>query len=58
MPPNDPEGLADAMEQLLNQKELRLQLARRARNLIETEFDARRNAAQLRRLFTGKGDVA
>src|SRR5262249_10197977 len=51
VPQHDPVALAEAVERLLVDSELRLRLAARARQLIEQEFDIRRNAAQRRALF-------
>jgi colanic acid/amylovoran biosynthesis glycosyltransferase len=47
----DPVALADALERLLGDRDLRIQLAERGRALIEAEFDVDRNAAKLRALF-------
>ncbi|MCL4786600.1 MAG: glycosyltransferase [Verrucomicrobia bacterium] len=44
---HDSAGLADALERLLADAALRAALATRARALMEREFDARHNAAQL-----------
>jgi glycosyltransferase involved in cell wall biosynthesis len=51
VPQHDPAALADAIQQLLCDSELRCALARNARQLIEERFDIRRNAAHVRRLF-------
>jgi colanic acid/amylovoran biosynthesis glycosyltransferase len=51
VPQHDPEALASALERLLEDAGLRVGLARRARQLVEAEFDARRNAARLRTIF-------
>ncbi|MBW3573417.1 MAG: glycosyltransferase family 4 protein [Actinobacteria bacterium] len=48
---HDPEALAAAIEQLLDDSELRVRLAGSARALIEEEFDVHRQAARLRRHF-------
>src|SRR5262249_5670903 len=48
---HDPTELAQAIERLLVDAELRVQLASGARQLIEAEFDIRRNAAQRRAIF-------
>lgn len=53
VPEGDPEALAAALARLLDDPALRLDLSRRARALIEREFDARRNAARLREVFAG-----
>ena len=51
VPQHDPASLAAAMERLLSDSDLRANLARNARQLIEDEFSADRNAARLRELF-------
>ncbi len=51
VPQHDPVALAAAIERLLTDSALRVQLADRARRLIEAEFDIHRNAAQLRTIF-------
>ncbi len=48
-------ALADAIEQLLADDPLRVQLATRARKLIEQEFDIHRNAARIREVFRQAG---
>ena len=50
-PQRDPVRLAGAIERLLVDSNLRVQLATRARRLIETEFDVHHNTAQLRAIF-------
>ncbi len=50
--------LADALEKLLNDADLRVRLAKRARALIEENFDIEKNSAQIRRLFTRAGNFA
>lgn len=47
----DPAGLAAALERLLVDPGLRVELAAEARRLIEAEFDIHRNTAQLRAVF-------
>jgi glycosyltransferase involved in cell wall biosynthesis len=47
----DPEGLADALERVLNDRELRELLAWRARRVAEEKFDIGRNASQMRELL-------
>ncbi|MDQ3584154.1 MAG: colanic acid biosynthesis glycosyltransferase WcaL, partial [Acidobacteriota bacterium] len=47
----DPATLADALERLLVNPTLRVQLAQAARRLIEAEFDVHRNAACVREMF-------
>jgi glycosyltransferase involved in cell wall biosynthesis len=51
VPQHDPKALADALERLLTDPTLRVQLATQARQLIESEFDIHRNTASLRTLF-------
>ena len=51
VPQRDPIALAGALARLLGDPRLRLQLAGNARNLIKTDFDVDRNAAELRSLF-------
>jgi len=51
VPQHDPAALADAIERLLGHPTLRVELADRARRLIEEEFDVHRNAALLREVF-------
>jgi colanic acid/amylovoran biosynthesis glycosyltransferase len=51
VPQRDPAALADAIERLLADPDLRVELAGRARRLVEAEFDVRRNAALLRETF-------
>ena len=50
-----PEILAGALATLLADADLRLRLARNARQLIEAEFDVHRNAARVFRLFETAG---
>ena len=45
VPERDPRALADALNRLLDDPVLRSGLAKAARDLVETEFDARRQAA-------------
>lgn len=58
VPQHDPAALADAIERLLADPELRVGLAGRARRLVEAEFDVRRNAALLREMFEAAHAVA
>jgi glycosyltransferase involved in cell wall biosynthesis len=51
VPQHAPEKLADACQQLLDDAALRVRLARRARQLIDDEFDVARNTARLRDVF-------
>ncbi|MFQ4142304.1 glycosyltransferase family 4 protein [Chlorogloeopsis sp. ULAP02] len=57
VPQHDPFALADAIAQLLQNPDLRVQLATQARQLIEQEFDIHRNAAQLRTVFRAAASV-
>jgi colanic acid/amylovoran biosynthesis glycosyltransferase len=58
VPQRDYVALAAAMETLLRQPALRVRIAEAARALIETHFDADRNAAMLRSLFQQSVDAA
>jgi colanic acid/amylovoran biosynthesis glycosyltransferase len=58
VPQREPAALADAIERLLADPELRVGLADRARRLVEAEFDVRRNAALLRETFEAAHAVA
>ena len=51
VPQHEPAALAEAIERLLGDPGLRVQLAGQARRLIEVEFDLRRNVARLRAIF-------
>jgi colanic acid/amylovoran biosynthesis glycosyltransferase len=51
VPQHEPAALAEAIEGLLGNSRLRVQLAGQARRLIEAEFDLRRNVARLRAAF-------
>ncbi len=51
VPERDPLALANAMQQLLEQPLLRVQLARAARQLIETNFASSANAVAIRRHY-------
>src|SRR5262249_11756363 len=51
VPQHDPAALAAAIERLLTNPALRVQLATDARRLIEAEFDIHRNAARRRAIF-------
>ena len=48
-----PAALAEAITRLIEDPDLRVRLAVRARRLIETDFDVHRNAAHLRDIFAG-----
>jgi hypothetical protein len=54
VPQNDPQALSVALERLLVDADLRVQLARRARLMMEAEFDIRQNTARRRELFRGE----
>jgi glycosyltransferase involved in cell wall biosynthesis len=51
VPQHDPPALADAVERLLADPELRVRLAAGGRRLIEAEFDNRRTSERRRALF-------
>jgi glycosyltransferase involved in cell wall biosynthesis len=51
VPQHDPPALAAALERLLSDSELRVELATRARRFMEAEFDIHRNTARRRALF-------
>ncbi len=53
VPERNPFALAEALNALLDQPALRLRLAASGRQLVEREFDARRNARGLAELFEG-----
>ncbi len=53
VPPGDAEALAQAIARLLDAPQERQRLAGRARGLIESSFDARVTARQLRDIFAG-----
>jgi colanic acid/amylovoran biosynthesis glycosyltransferase len=55
VPQRDPAALAGALARLFGDAGLRTFLAGRARRRIEAHFDARRNAAMLRRVFEEAG---
>jgi colanic acid/amylovoran biosynthesis glycosyltransferase len=48
----NPEQLASAIDRLISDARLRVRVATAARTLIESFFDAKRNAEQIRELFT------
>lgn len=54
----DAEGLAAAIETLLNDPTLRVSLAEHARDLIEREFDIVLNTQRIRELFSAVGVLA
>jgi len=51
VPQNDPPALADAIERLLTDPNLRVRIAAQGRRLIEAEFDIDRNTARRRACF-------
>jgi colanic acid/amylovoran biosynthesis glycosyltransferase len=53
VPQNNPQALAVALERLIADADLRVQLARDARKMMEAEFDIHRNTARRRALFRG-----
>jgi colanic acid/amylovoran biosynthesis glycosyltransferase len=55
VPQRDPAALTGAIGRLLEEPDLRVRLADRARRLVEEEFDVNRNAAQLREVFQTAG---
>ena len=55
VPQRDPAALAGSIGRLLEEPDLRVRLADRARRLVEEEFDVNHNAAQLREVFQTAG---
>ena len=55
---HDPSGLATAIERLIDDPPLRVRLAEAARRCIETQFDVRRTAADLREMFAACADAS
>ena len=55
VPPHDPRALAAALERPLRDADLRVDLAKRARALVEANFNVRPNAGRLRELFEAAG---
>lgn len=51
VPQHDAESLANALQQLINEKSLRIRLAQNARRFIEKNFDIHANTAQQRTFF-------
>jgi glycosyltransferase involved in cell wall biosynthesis len=49
IPQHDPPALANALDTLMKDQSLRVQLAARARRLIEEKFDVHANARKIRR---------
>ncbi|WP_416673910.1 glycosyltransferase family 4 protein [Egbenema bharatensis] len=58
VPQNDPIALAESLKRLLTDSHLRVQLATRARQVIEQDFDIHRNAAHLRTVFRSAASLA
>jgi glycosyltransferase involved in cell wall biosynthesis len=58
VPQRNPTALANAVDLLLNDPDLRVHLARQGRDLIEAEFDIGRNTARRRALFRGEDSHA
>jgi glycosyltransferase involved in cell wall biosynthesis len=58
VPQQDPSALATALERLLTDCELRVELASRARRFMEAEFDIHRNTARRRAVFQAVVDQA
>ena len=58
VPERDPQALAAALADLLDDAALRTRLAGRARLLVEAEFDVHRQAGRLRELFAGRPALA
>ncbi len=52
IPQRDPVALAEALTRLLDDNTLRVQLASKARRLVEAEFDIQRNSARIRTIFS------
>ena len=55
VPERDPQALAAALARVLDDPDLRVSLAKAARDLIETEFDTRRQARLVAAGFDGEG---
>ncbi len=58
VPEGDPVALADALRRLLDDEVLRTRLTRRARALVERDFDVERQARDLRRVFVESAESA
>lgn len=58
LPQRSPSALADALARLLDDSMLRVRLAAQARQLIEAEFNIRRNTAHIRDLFAAAQTAA
>jgi len=57
-PQNDPATLAQRIERLLDDPQLRVGLAERGRKLMEEEFDIHRNTQQMREIFSLNGALS
>jgi colanic acid/amylovoran biosynthesis glycosyltransferase len=55
VPEHDPGALAAALARVLDDPDLRVGLAKAARDLVDTEFDARRQATRVAWGFTRPG---
>jgi glycosyltransferase involved in cell wall biosynthesis len=55
VPPNDEQGLADALSRLMLDQELRRTLGENARRRVEERFDIKKNIRQYVGLFKGQG---
>lgn len=53
VPQHQPDALADALERLLENGDLRVRLAEKARAVVEQDFDIHRSATALRAVFAG-----
>jgi glycosyltransferase involved in cell wall biosynthesis len=54
VPPGDANGIADAVEKIANDGDLRMKIVRNARSLVEDEFDVETNVSALLQLFEGE----
>jgi len=53
VPPRDPRALADALQRVLQDKELGERLRKNGRRQVQAEFNIQNNASQLAGLFEG-----
>jgi glycosyltransferase involved in cell wall biosynthesis len=53
VPPNDPNALADHLQILVEQEELRERLGREGRQIAEVQFDLKRKGEKLSNLIEG-----
>jgi glycosyltransferase involved in cell wall biosynthesis len=51
VPPRDPEALASALRMLIENKEMRLRMGRRGREIVEAEFSVERVNAETLKLY-------